>query len=94
MQDAIYQGLKARVQNAAESSAGCVDADARARGYLDVFHLLMTDPDGACQPKFLTALPLQIPDGTARRVLLDGMAVEYAGARGWMAYIQSEDWRR
>lgn len=94
MQDAIYQDLKARVREAAESSAGCADADARARGYLDVFHLLMTDHDGACQPRFLAVLPLNIPDGSARRVLLDGMAAEYAGTKGWTAYIQSEDWRR
>ena len=94
MQQQAYRRLKQRVHAVAELSAGCGDIEARARGYLDVFDLLMKDHDGTCQPKFLAMLPLELADGDARRALLDGMALEYAALPGWMGYIQSEHWRR
>lgn len=94
MEQEAYRSLKQRVHAVARSSAGCGDSEARARGYLDVFDLLMNDHDGPCQPKFLAMLPGELADEAARRTLLDGMAAEYAATRGWMGYIQSEHWRR
>lgn len=94
MEQDAYRHLKQRVHAVARSSAGCGDSEARARGFLDVFDLLMKDPDGTCQPKFLTMLPSELADGDTRRALLDGMALEYAAKPGWMGYIQSEHWRR
>lgn len=94
MQNEAYEGLKARAYQVAVSSAGCGHADAKARGYADVFDLLMTDHEGTCQDRFLAMLASEISDAEARRRLLDGMAAEYAGTNGWMAYLHREDWRR
>lgn len=94
MEQEAYRSLKQRVYPVAALSAGCGDIEARARGYLDVFDLLMKDHDGPCQPRFLAMLPMELDDGDARRTLLDGMALEYASVPGWIGYIQSEHWRR
>lgn len=94
MQNAAYQGLKVQVYQFAVASAGCGHSDAKALGYADVFDLLMTDHEGACQHNFLAMLSSEISDANTRRILLDGMAAEYAGTKGWMAYLHSEDWRR
>ena len=35
-------------------------------------------------------LPEAIPAEAHRQILLDGMAREYAGVDGWMAYVERE----
>ena len=89
-----YQTLKTCAYRLARVSAESDDADAKARGYSDVFDLLIDDHDGEYQPRFLVMLPSEVCDECDRRTLLDGLASEYASASGWMAYLHSEHWRR
>jgi hypothetical protein len=35
-------------------------------------------------------LPKHVPSEAHRQILLDGMAREYAGVDGWMAYVDRE----
>lgn len=52
---------------------------------------IMSDSDHARMPMFLGLLPSAIPAEAHRQILLDGMAREYAGADGWMAYVDREN---
>jgi hypothetical protein len=56
----------------------------------DLLKTIMKDSDGPCQANFLTMLPQHIPAEAHRQILLDGMAKEYAGVEGWMAYVDRE----
>lgn len=89
-----YHTLKTCVHRLARISTETDDAGAKARGYSDVFDFLIADHDGKCQPRFLAMLLSEVCDECDRHTLLDGLASEYASARGWMAYLHSEHWRR
>jgi hypothetical protein len=56
----------------------------------DLLATIMSDSDHSCQAFFLTMLPQHIPAEAHRQILLDGMAREYAGLDGWMAYVERE----
>lgn len=94
MSGTTYQVLKAKVCPLVMTSTASSDEQARAQGYLDVFDKLIADHDGCYQPHFLTMLPREIAERGDQFVLLDGMASEYAIARGWLNYLHTEHWRR
>ena len=56
----------------------------------DLLATIMSDSDHPRQVLFLTMLPQAIPAEAHRQILLDGMAREYAGVDGWMAYVERE----
>jgi hypothetical protein len=56
----------------------------------DLLKTIMLDSDDPRQALFLTMLPQVIPAEAHRQILLDGMASEYAGLNGWMAYVDRE----
>lgn len=56
----------------------------------DAFAVIMADSDDSRQAHFLMMLEGSIPAEGHRRILLDGLAREYAGVDGWMAYVDRE----
>lgn len=56
----------------------------------DAFAAIMSDSDHPRQTHFLMMLEGVIPAEGHRRILLDGLAHEYAGVDGWMAYVDRE----
>lgn len=56
----------------------------------DLLRTIMSDSDHNRQPLFLSMLPQIIPAEAHRQILLDGLAREYAGVDGWMAYVERE----
>lgn len=56
----------------------------------DLLETIMSDSDHTRQPVFLSMLPQVIPAEAHRQILLDGLAREYAGLNGWMAYVERE----
>ena len=56
----------------------------------DLLQTIMSDSDHTRQPLFLSMLPQVIPAEAHRQILLDGLAREYAGVEGWMAYVERE----
>lgn len=56
----------------------------------DAFAVIMSDSDHTRQASFLMMLESVIPAEGHRRILLDGLAREYAGVDGWMAYVDRE----
>lgn len=54
----------------------------------DLLATIMSDSDHNRQPSFLSMLPQVIPAEAHRQILLDGLAREYAGVDGWMAYVK------
>ena len=57
----------------------------------DLLATIMSDSDHARVPLFLVHLPEAIPAEAHRQVLLNGMAREYAGVDGWMAYVERKN---
>ncbi len=56
----------------------------------DLFATIMSDSDHPRQQHFLRLLSSYIPAEGHRQILLDGLAREYAGVDGWLAYIDLE----
>ncbi|WP_316197812.1 hypothetical protein [Bradyrhizobium sp. SZCCHNS2002] len=56
----------------------------------DLLQTIMSDSDHSRHPLFLSMLPQVIPAEAHRQILLDGLAREYAGVDGWMAYVERE----
>lgn len=56
----------------------------------DLLKTIMSDSDHTRQAAFLMLLPETIPAEAHRQILLDGLAREYAGVDGWMAYVDRE----
>ena len=81
-----YNALKRRAYGAAIVTSGCGDAEAQASGFKDVFALIMSDSAHSRQATFVTLLPTILSD-SERRLLLDAMARDYAGAKDWDAYL-------
>ncbi len=80
--------MKGRAYAVAQVATGCTNNDAQARGFKDVFELLMSDSDHDRQAMFLTLSPSTFPLEEHRRVLLDGLASQYGHADNWMAYVE------
>jgi hypothetical protein len=88
--DNLYSMLKGRAYYTAITATGRSNADAQASGFKDVYDLLMSDSDHPRQAGFLTLLTDDIMPEGHRRILLDGMAKEYAGVEGWLQYVERE----
>lgn len=56
----------------------------------DLLRTIMSDSDHNRQPVFLSMLPQVMPAEAHRQILLDGLAREYAGVDGWIAYVERE----
>ena len=80
----LYPILKGRAYHLAQMSiAPCPQGE-------DLLAVIMSDSDHARQATFLLLLPQHIPSEAHRQILLDGLAREYAGVDGWMAYVALE----
>jgi len=78
----LYGIMKARALSLARTIVLNPDEDA--------FAVIMSDSDHVRQFAFLTMLESAIPAEGHRKILLDGLAREYAGVGGWMAYVERE----
>src|SRR4051812_22005544 len=85
----LYSVVKGRAYALATTVSGKSNADAKDAGFKDVFDYIMSDSDHPRQAAFLIALPDLLPEGH-RKILLDGLAKEYAGLDGWMQYVDRE----
>jgi hypothetical protein len=86
----MEEGAESPIQyGAAQIATSRTNPDAQAEGFRDVFDLIMSDSDHSRQPVFLGLVGKALSDDQ-RKILLDGMAKEYAGCDGWLAYIDRE----
>lgn len=85
----LYAVLKGRVYSEACIHSGHTNESAKIAGFKDVYDVIMSDSDHDRQPNFLMNMMQVLTDGH-RQVLLDGLAREYAGVDGWMAYVARE----
>jgi hypothetical protein len=85
----LYGIVKGRAYALATTISGKTNGDAQQAGFEDVFDYIMSDSDHPRQASFLLALPDIMPEGH-RKILLDGLAKEYAGLGGWMEYVDRE----
>lgn len=88
--DGFYGVLKGRAYSIATIATGRSNADAQASGFKDVYDLLMSDSDHPQQGVFLSLLTDDVMPEDHRKILLDGMAKEYAGLEGWLQYVERE----
>jgi hypothetical protein len=82
----LYDNLKGRAYGAAQIATSRTNPDAQAEGFRDMFDLIMSGSDHPRQQAFLTLIMGELSEDQ-RKILLDGMAKEYAGCEGWMAYV-------
>lgn len=85
----VYAVVKGRAYALAQTVTGRSNGDAQREGFKDVFDLLMSDSDHQRQQQFLLQLPAHFAEGH-RKIFLDGLAKEYAGVDGWLAYVDKE----
>ncbi len=85
-----YGVLKGRVYHMTTVVSGRTNEETQTAGRRDVFDLIMSSSDNHRQSAFLSLLKTELPLESDRKVLLDGMAREYAGAESWMAYVERE----
>ncbi|MEN3238969.1 hypothetical protein PUR29_36650 [Methylobacterium ajmalii] len=85
----LYEALKGQVYDIAQVVTSRGNAEARTEGFRDVYHMIMSDSDHPRQQAFLMMLGSRLSE-KQRIVLLDGLAKEYAGLDGWMAYVDRE----
>ena len=85
-----YDTLKSRAYWATATASGSPNRDAQLHGASDVYAVVMSDSNHSRQPAFLAFLGDIISDEALRRILLDGLAREYAGCDSWMAYVDRE----
>jgi hypothetical protein len=88
--DGFYGVLKGRAYSIATIATGRSNTDAQSAGFKDVYDLLMSDSDHPRQAAFLTLLTDDVMPEEHRKILLDGMATEYAGLEGWLRYVERE----
>lgn len=89
MNDGLYGVLKGKAYKFAAVVTGASHHDAKAAGYRDLWDLLMSDSDHPRQAMFLLMLNSGLSE-KQRKILLDGLAREYAGLDGWMEYVEQE----
>ncbi|TCZ58725.1 hypothetical protein [Roseicella aquatilis] len=88
MTTTLYQALKGSAHFFACEATGSDDRIAAKEGRRDVYDLLLADTDADSVPVFLSLLMDAIPCQDQRRLLLDGLAREYAGVPGWTSYAE------
>lgn len=86
----FYEVLKGRSYGIAQIASGCSNGEAQAKGFADVFGMVVSDSDHARQASFLLLLSSTVPVKAHRQIILDGMAREYANSDSWMAYVEKE----
>jgi hypothetical protein len=85
-----YPVLKGRVYYLAQAVTCCTDYDARLHGYRDAFDMIMSDSSHPRQDHFLAGVAQELPHESQHKMLLDGLAKEYAGLADWAAYVSRE----
>lgn len=85
----LYDNLKGQAYEAAQIAANRTNPEAQREGFRDVFALIMSDSDHPRQQAFLGLIMKDLSEDQ-RKILLDGMAKEYAEVEGWMAYTERE----
>jgi hypothetical protein len=85
-----YPVLKGRVYYLAQAVTCCTDYDARLHGYRDAFDMIMSDGSHPRQDHFLAGVAQELPHESQHKMLLDGLAKEYAGLADWAAYVSRE----
>ena len=85
----LYDITKGKAYSLATTISGKSNGDAKTAGFKDVFDYIMSDSDHPRQAIFLSMLMDVMSEGH-RKILLDGMAQEYAGLPDWMAYVDRE----
>lgn len=85
----LYDNLKGLAYGAAQIATGRSNPEAQAEGFRDVFDLIMSDSNHSRQPVFLGLIANELSQDQ-HKILLDGMAKEYAGCDGWLAYVDRE----
>lgn len=81
-----YPMLKGRVYYLAQAVTCCTDYDARLHGYRDAFDMILSDGSHPRQAHFLVGVAQELPHEVQHKMLLDGLAQEYAGLDDWAAY--------
>lgn len=89
MADDLYSILKGQVYSDACIHSAHTNESAKIAGFKDVYDVIMSDSDHERQPFFIVSIS-RILSEAQRQVLLDGLAREYAGVDGWMAYVDRE----
>ena len=79
----LYSITKGKAYSLACIVSGRNNAEAKTEGFKDVFDLIMSDSGRSRQAHFLLQLTPLMAEGH-RKILLDGLAREYAGLDGWM----------
>ena len=85
-QSDLYRILKGKVYDYACLISGRVNI----QGELNVFELIMRDSNKIIQPMFTLGLE-GILSLKQRMILLDGLAEEFQGCDGWLAYCKREE---
>jgi hypothetical protein len=83
--DGFYDVLKGRAYSIATIATSRSNTDARSAGFKDVYDLLMSDSDHPRQAAFLTLLTDDVMPEEHRKILLGGMAKEYAASKAGCA---------
>lgn len=87
--DELYGAFKGLTYGLAQVCSGTDNAGAKTKGFKDVYNYIMSDSDHQRQAQFLIMLPETLSEKQCR-ILLDGMAKEYQGCDGWLAYVSRE----
>lgn len=88
-QDALYEMMKAKAYPLAETITAHTHVTANAKGYKDLWDMVMSDSDDVRQYSFLMTLDTVLSE-KQRRILLDGLAKQYQHCEGWLAYVERE----
>jgi hypothetical protein len=86
-QNDLYTIAKGKAYALAELVSGASNEDARRGGYRDVFDFIMSDSEHSRYTAFVKSIGDVLPEGN-RKILLDGLAREYAGVDGWGAFVE------
>ena len=88
--DPLYETLKGKAYHLAETVTGHTHITAHAKGFEDLWAMIMADSDHIRQYNFLAHLPRELSD-KQRPILLDGLARQYQNCKGWMDYVDREN---
>lgn len=84
----LYAGLKGQAYPVLATIASCDHPKAASLGYSDGWQMLLDRHDGNEMATFCLALPKVLSEAQAK-VLLDGLAQEYAQFSNWAAFADA-----
>lgn len=87
--DPLYENLKGKAYHLAETITAHTHITAKAKGFEDLWDMIMSDSDHVRQFTFLTQLHTVLSE-SQRQILLDGLAKQYQDCDGWLAYVDRE----